>query len=200
MVSHYDFSKQHNLRQFSLTQVQPWAQAPSAFESTRAIAKYLSALNASKHGPLKLMPNAKTLSAQPDHRYHRLDRTDYHPNTMEHPRILEPTECKHAIRHLNGTHNPELNAFTLNASYSFTFFDDFQKQRLLETKDIFFELPNSTHFTCCFCLDSNFSTVLSAILEEKAVRWYRYEFNIEKTVGFELFKKLNLLRMMKIIN
>ena len=37
MVSHYDYSKQHNLRQFSLTRVQPCAQAPSALKSTRAI-------------------------------------------------------------------------------------------------------------------------------------------------------------------
>ena len=37
LVSHYDCSKQHNLRQFSLTQVQPCSQAPSSFESTRAI-------------------------------------------------------------------------------------------------------------------------------------------------------------------
>ena len=37
LVSHYDCSKQYNLRQFSLTRVQPCAQAPSAFESTRAI-------------------------------------------------------------------------------------------------------------------------------------------------------------------
>ena len=37
LVIHYDCSKQHNLRQFSLTRVQPCAQAPFAFESTRAI-------------------------------------------------------------------------------------------------------------------------------------------------------------------
>ena len=37
LVSHYDCSKQHNLRQFSLTRVQPCVQAPSAFETTRAI-------------------------------------------------------------------------------------------------------------------------------------------------------------------
>ena len=36
---------------------------------------------------------------------------------------MDPTECKHAIRHLNGTDNPQLNAF--------------QKQRLLETKQLF---------------------------------------------------------------
>ena len=37
LVSHYGCSKQHNLQQFSLTRVQPCVQAPSAFESTRAI-------------------------------------------------------------------------------------------------------------------------------------------------------------------
>ena len=39
MVSQYDCSKQHNLRQFSSSRVEPCAQAPSALESTRAIAK-----------------------------------------------------------------------------------------------------------------------------------------------------------------
>ena len=38
LVSHCDCSKQHNLHQFSLTRVQPCAQAPSSFGSTRAIA------------------------------------------------------------------------------------------------------------------------------------------------------------------
>ena len=38
LVSHCDCSKQHNLPQFNLTGVQPYAQAPSAFESSRAIA------------------------------------------------------------------------------------------------------------------------------------------------------------------
>ena len=36
LVSHYDCSKQHNLRQFSITRVHSCVQAPSAFESTRA--------------------------------------------------------------------------------------------------------------------------------------------------------------------
>ena len=39
LVSHYDCSKQHNLRQFSLIRVQPCAQAPSGFKSTQVIAK-----------------------------------------------------------------------------------------------------------------------------------------------------------------
>ena len=51
---------------------------------------------------------------------------------MEPPCTLDPTECKHDIRHLNGTNNPQLDAF--NYPNSFTFFNDIQKQRLLETK------------------------------------------------------------------
>ena len=35
--SHYDSSKQHNLRQFSLSRVQPCAQALSALETSLAI-------------------------------------------------------------------------------------------------------------------------------------------------------------------
>ena len=38
LVSHYECSNQPNLRQFSLTRVQPCAQAPASLESTRAIA------------------------------------------------------------------------------------------------------------------------------------------------------------------
>ena len=40
---------------------------------------------------------------------------------MERPRTLDPTECKHhdAIRHLNGTDNPQLNAFEYSNSFSF---------------------------------------------------------------------------------
>ena len=41
----------------------------------------------------------------------RSDRTDYHQNTMERPRTLGPTECKHAIRLLNGTDSPQPNSF-----------------------------------------------------------------------------------------
>ena len=51
---------------------------------------------------------------------------------MERLRTFDPTECKHAIRHLNITKIPQLDVF--NSSNSFTFFNDIQKQRLLETK------------------------------------------------------------------
>ena len=102
-------------------------------------------LNVLKLGPVKLMKKVeKFVCAQSDYKYRRHDRTEYHQNTMERPRNLDPTECKHAIRHLNGTNNPQLDAF--NYSNSFTFFDDIRKQRLLETKQPLFVLLNKTTF------------------------------------------------------
>ena len=61
-------------------------------------------LNALKHGPAKLILNAQKLFVH----NRRHDRTDYHQNTIESPRKLDPTECKHAIRHLKGINNPQL--------------------------------------------------------------------------------------------
>ena len=49
LVSHYDCSKQHNLIQFSITRVQSCAQAPSAFESTRAIVNVFVRAKAKRH-------------------------------------------------------------------------------------------------------------------------------------------------------
>ena len=56
---------------------------------------------------------------------------------MDHLRTLDPTECKLGIRQLNGTDNPQQNAF--DYSSSFTCFDDIQRQRLLETKQNFLD-------------------------------------------------------------
>ena len=49
--------------------------------------------------------------AQSDLKYRRHDRTDCHQNTMERARTLDRTECKHAIRHINRTNNPQIDAF-----------------------------------------------------------------------------------------
>ena len=79
LVSHYDCSKQHNLRQFSLTRVQPCSQAPSSFESTRAIvnvfvrakAKRLKAWNCEAY-----VKRENFVCAQSDYKYRRRDCTD----------------------------------------------------------------------------------------------------------------------------
>ena len=51
----------------------------------------------------------KFVCAQSDYKYRCHDRTDYHQNTIERPRTLDPTECKQAIRHM-------LFAFVLNST------------------------------------------------------------------------------------
>ena len=95
LVSHYDCSKQNNLRQFSLTRVQACEQAPSSLEHTRTIADIYVRAKATR---LKAwICDAKTkrerfVCAQSDYKYRRHDRTDYHQNTMEHPIILDPNE------------------------------------------------------------------------------------------------------------
>ena len=63
---------------------------------------------------------------------------------MERPRTLDPTECKQIIRHLNGTDKPQCNEF--DYSTAFTFFDDIQSQRLLETKQPLFRITKLTTF------------------------------------------------------
>ena len=54
---------------------------------------------------------------------------------MEFPRALDPTECKHAIRHLKGTDNPQINSF--DHGNAFTFFDDIQKCASLKQNNLF---------------------------------------------------------------
>ena len=66
----------------------------------------------------------KFVCAQSDYKYRRHDRTDYHQNTMKRLRTLDPTERKHAIRHLNQTDNPQLDAY--NYINPFTFFNEIQ--------------------------------------------------------------------------
>ena len=98
---------------------------------------------------------------------------------MERPRTLDPTECRHAIRHLNGTNDPQLDAF--NYSNYFTLFNDIQKQRLLEIKQPPFRISklNTFHYGA-FAWISISELVLNSTLEEKAVPWNRYGYIIEK--------------------
>ena len=63
---------------------------------------------------------------------------------MECPRTLDPTENKHAIHHLNDTHNPQLDAF--DYSNSSTLFDVIPKQRLLEIKQPPFRITKLNTF------------------------------------------------------
>ena len=100
---------------------------------------------------------------------------------MERPLTLDPTECKRAILQLNGTNNPQLNAF--NYSNSFPFFEDIQKQRLLKTKQSFRIKKLNTFHYGAFAWIANSQLVLNATLKEKNVCWDRYEYFIKKVVG-----------------
>ena len=116
-----------------------FSRAPSFLESIRAIAKVFVRARAKRLKACTCEASVKRekfVFAQSDYQYCRHDRTDCHQNTMDHPRTFDPTECYHAIRHLNGTVNPQIFAF--ENSNSFTVFDDIQKQRLLETKNLLF--------------------------------------------------------------
>ena len=98
---------------------------------------------------------------------------------MERPRTLDNTECKRAIPHLNGTNNPQLDAFSY--TNSFTFFNDVQNQRLLETKQPPFRITklNTFHYGA-FAWIANSQLVLNSTLKENAICWNRSEYNIEK--------------------
>ena len=116
---HFDCSKQHNLRQFSLTPVQPWAQAPPVFESARAIRNVFVRAKAKRLTVWTcdtFVKREKFVCPQSDDEHRRHYRSDYHQKTMERPTEcstgpLNPTECKHATRHLNGTDNHQLIFF-----------------------------------------------------------------------------------------
>ena len=73
---------------------------------------------------------------------------------MELPLPLDLTECKLAIRHLNGTDNTQLNSYNYN-NY-FTFFDGIKKQQLFERYHPRFQTTrlNAYHYGWFFCLCS----------------------------------------------
>ena len=159
MVSHYDCSKQNNLRQFSLTRVQTCEQAPSSIENTRTIAEIYVRAKATR---LKAwICTAKTkrerfVCAQSDNKYRRHDRHDYHQNTMEHPIILDYDECRRTIRNLNGTGNPEFDSYSYNDFL--TFFKDIIKKQLLEQYQPRFQvqkLNTPTYGTFVYIPNSN---------------------------------------------
>ena len=100
---------------------------------------------------------------------------------MERPCTLDPTECKLAIRYFIENDNPQLNAF--NYSNSFTFFEDIQKQSLLETEQPPFRITklNTFHYGA-FAWIANSQLVLNATLK-KATCWDRMSILLKKIDG-----------------
>ena len=80
---------------------------------------------------------------------------------------------------LKWINNPQLDAFKY--ANSFIFFNDIQKQRLLETKQPLFHITKlNTFHSGAFAWIANSQKILNSTLKEKAVSWDRYEYIIEK--------------------
>ena len=122
LVSHYNCSKRKHFRQFSLTRDQTCEQAPSSLDDTRVIADVYVRAKAKRLTAWICEAYTKRerfVSAQSDYKYRRHDHADYSINTMERPLPLDPTDCKLAIRHLNGTDNRQLSSYNYNNSFTF---------------------------------------------------------------------------------
>ena len=160
-----------SLRQFSLTRVQPCAQDTSSLESTRAIANVFVRAKAKRLNACEaFVKREKFVCAQSDLKNRRHDRTDYHRITMERTRTLDPTESKHAIRHLIGTENLQLIAFDYRNS--FTFFDDIQNNAFVETKETSFPITKlSTFHYGASAWITNSQLVSNATFGEKLFVW-----------------------------
>ena len=196
LVSHYDCTHQNNLRQFSLTRVQQCSQAPSALEYTRVIASVYVRAKAKR---LKAwiceakIKKERFMCSQTNVKYRRQDRTDYHLNTIERPFTIDPTECKNAIRLLNGTDSPQLNAY--NNNDSFTYFKDIKKQRTLETQG--HQPPfrvtklNSLHYGT-FTYIPNSQLIPNYNHGIESVCWDRYEYVIEKDSWSLIIREVEL--------
>ena len=98
---------------------------------------------------------------------------------MERSLPLDPTECKLAIRHLNGTANAQLNFYNYNNS--FTFFDDMKKQQLLEKYQPRFRITRlNTYHYCTFAYVQISDHVLNLKYDATNVCRNKHEYIIEK--------------------
>ena len=125
LASHYDCSKQYNLRQFSLTRVQECNQAPSEIEHSRVLVSVYIKAKAKRIKAFRCVARvqkSRAYCAQGGRKYFHHDRKDWYTNAMTIPKELDPTECKNIIRFLNGTDSPELNQYSYNGF--FTYFTD----------------------------------------------------------------------------
>ena len=133
MVSHYDYAKQHNLRQFNLFNVKQCTDAPSDIQHASVKARVYVRAKAKHVKAFKCVAYAKKerkICYQGSVKYRRVDRTVWNHNTLPLPGTLDPLECKNIIRHLTGTNDKILN--NLHYNKSFTFLEDHYFQERLE--------------------------------------------------------------------
>ena len=108
MVSHYDCTKQHNLRQFNLLIVKQCTEVPFDIKHASVKARVYVRAKTKRIKAFKCVAYAKKerkICFQGSVKYRRVDRTVWNHNTLPLPVTLDPLECKNIIRHLNGTND-----------------------------------------------------------------------------------------------
>ena len=133
MLSHYNREKQHNLRQFNLSNVKQNTEAPSSIQHANVNARVYVRAKAKGIKADKCVADAKKerkICFRSSVKYRRVDRIVWNHNTMAFPATLDPLECRNIIRHLNGTNNKILN--NLNYNKTFTQLEDQYFQERLE--------------------------------------------------------------------
>ena len=169
MVSHCDCAKQHTLRQFSLLNVKQCTEAPSDSKHTSVKARVYVRAKAKRIKAFKCVAYAKTERKncfQGSVIYHRVDRTVWNHNTLALPVTLDPLECKHIIRHLNGTNNKKMNNLFYNRTS--TLLEDHYFQELLEqyqTPFTVYQLNKmyTVTFTICMQIKTGYITQLKTL-------------------------------------
>ena len=104
MVSHSDYEKYHNLRQFNLLNVKQCTEVPSNIQHSNAQARvYVRAETKRVKIVICLAFAKKKKSFRSSIKYRRIDSTVWNYNTMPPPVTLHPLESNNFIRHLNDT-------------------------------------------------------------------------------------------------
>ena len=116
LASHYDCSKQYNLRQFSLFRVQECTQATSEKENARVFSSVYIKVKVKRIKAFRCVTDLQKIvvpyCAQGGQKNFRHDRMDWHANATTIPQELDPTECKNIIRFLNRTDSHDLHQFS----------------------------------------------------------------------------------------
>ena len=121
MISHYDCTKQHNLRQFNLLNVKQCTEAPSDIKHANVKARVYVRAKAKRIKAFKCVAYAKKerkICFQGSVKYRRVDRTVWNHNTLPLPVTLDPLECKNFIRHLNRLNDKILNNLRYNKTFT----------------------------------------------------------------------------------
>ena len=154
MVSHYDYAKQHNLRQFYLLNVKQCTEALSDIKHASVKARVYVRAIAERIKAFKCVAYAqkeKKVCFQGSVKYRRVDRTVWNHITLPLPVTLDPLECKNIIRHINGTNDKVLS--NLHYNKTFTLLEDHYFQERLEQYQTLFtvyQLNKMYTGTCTF--------------------------------------------------